>query len=268
LGLGLEKIQTPDDTLRIVKVSPTFQKVLGLRQGLQLLNINGTPCNVNDIDSVQKQMSEAFPILTLECMATVVNMKPEEEDDDENIRVVACIVRPESDMDLGITYHTDTEHGCLVIDNVSKDGFFAGTGLKVNQFIVKINGKRISQKNLTQAVELLDKIRGRVTLETASMKNPEANYERRFFSIQKTSQNFQLGLGLRALQLPDESAPSLRILEVSPTFQKVLGLRPGLQLLKVNGSRCNPNGSRLPYAILGMYCDDHSKEERRRKASS
>jgi C-terminal processing protease CtpA/Prc len=241
LGLGLEKIQTPDDTLRIVKVSPTFQKVLGLRQGLELLNINGTSCNVNDIDGVHKQMSEAFPMLTLECMATVVNKKPEEEDDEENIRVVACIVRPESNMDLGITCHADTEHGCLVIDTVSKDGYFAGTGLRVNQFIVKINGKRISQKNLTQAVELLKKARGRVTLETVSMKNPEANYERRFFSIQKTSENFQLGLGLGALQLPDESAPSLRILEVSQTFQKVLGLRPGLQLLKVNGSRCNMN---------------------------
>lgn len=241
LGLGLERIQTPDDTLRIVKVSPTFQKVLGLKQGLELLNVNGASCNVHDIDSVQKQMSQAFPMLTLECMATVVNKKPEEEDDDENIRVVACVVRPDSATDLGITYHAEMEQGVIVVDTVAKEGPFARTGVKAKQFIVKINGKRISQKNLAQAVELLKQVKGRVTLETVSIKNAEASYERRFFSIQKTSKNFTLGLGLGALQLPEESAPLLRILEVSPTFQKVLGLRPGLQLLKVNGARCNMN---------------------------
>eukprot|EP00980_Cylindrotheca_fusiformis_P000246 scaffold54_cov110-Cylindrotheca_fusiformis.AAC.4 len=241
LELGLERIQTPDDTLRIVKVSPTFQKVLGLKQGLELRKINGVACNVHNLDSVQEQMSHAYPMLTMECMATVVNRKAEVDEDDENIRVVACIVRPNSNVDLGITYHADVEKGCLVVDSVQQQGLFARTGVKAKQYIVKINGKRIAPKNLSQAVDLLKQITGRVTLETVSIKNPDANHERRFFSIEKTSKNFQLGLGLGALQLPEESAPSLRILEVSPTFQKVLGLRPGLQLLKVNGLRCNLN---------------------------
>ncbi|CAJ1937281.1 unnamed protein product [Cylindrotheca closterium] len=246
INLGLERIQTPDDTVRITEVSPTFQKVLGLHQGLQVTKVNGEKCNALDIDSVKKQIDDAFPMLVLDCTAAIViEKKPEEdededEEDEENVRVVACMVRPPNAA-LGVTFHPDTEKGCLAIDSVDKGGLFAGTGLKKGQFIVRINGKRVSLKNLDQATGLLEKITGRVTLEAISVKDPEASSERRFLSIQKASKTMQIDINMGAIQLPEESEPSLRVLEVPATFQKLLGLLPGLKLLKINGTRCNMN---------------------------
>ncbi|KAL3928649.1 MAG: hypothetical protein SGBAC_012557 [Bacillariaceae sp.] len=247
INLGLERIQTPDDTVRITEVSPTFQKVLGLQQGLQVTKVNGEKCNPLDIDSVKKQISDAFPMVVLDCVASAVIEKgqqqpeeEEEEEDDENVRVVACMVRPPKSP-LGVTFHPDIEKGCLAIDSVDKSGLFASTGLKAGQFIVRINGKRVSQKNLDQATGLLEKISGRITLEAISVKDPDARSERRFLSIQKASKNMQIDINMGAIQLPEESAPSLRVLEVPATFQKLLGLLPGLQLLKINGARCNMN---------------------------
>jgi len=242
INLGLERIQTPNDTVRITEVSPSFQKVLGLQPGLQITTVNGEKCNALDIDSVKKQMSEAFPMLILDCVASaVLEKKPveeEEEEDDENVRVVACVMRAPNSP-LGVTCHADAEKGCLAIDSVDKNGIFMGTGLKAGQFIVRINGKRVTQKNLDQATGLLEKIAGRVTLEAISVKDPEASSERRFISIQKASKKMQIDVNMGAIQLPEESQPSLRVLEVPATFQKLLGLLPGLQLLKINGARCN-----------------------------
>mmetsp|Transcript_22111 Transcript_22111/g.54664 ORF Transcript_22111/g.54664 Transcript_22111/m.54664 type:complete len:1249 (+) Transcript_22111:133-3879(+) len=246
INMGLERIQTPDDTVRITEVSPTFQKVLGLQTGLQITKVNGEKCNPLDIDSVKKQINDAFPMLILDCTASiVVEKKPEgeeeeEEEDQENVRVVACMVRPPNSA-LGVTVHPDTEKGCLAIDFVDKSGLFAHTGLKAGQFIVRINGKRVTQKNLDQASGLLDKISGRVTLEAISVKDPEASSERRFLSIEKASKKMQIDINMGAIQLPEESQPSLRVLEVPATFQKLLGLLPGLKLLKINGTRCNMN---------------------------
>ena len=150
LRVEFEKIEAPEDQLRIVQVAPTFQKILGLKQGLQLLGINGTACNIDDVESVRKQMNDAFPILSLQCVDTVMNRNIEttspkkalEKEANENVRVVACIHRPESFLDLGMTFRRDEESGSLIIDSVSKSGFFAQTGLKPGQKIVKINGHR------------------------------------------------------------------------------------------------------------------------------
>jgi hypothetical protein len=93
----LQQIHTPDSTLiKINKVSPTLEKVLGLKQGLRLLRINGVPCDANNVPSVHAQMDLAFPMLSMECTLapesspTAVRTHPvqqgldEKEEDDES----------------------------------------------------------------------------------------------------------------------------------------------------------------------------------------
>ena len=247
LGIELETIEAPDDQLRITKASPTLERVLGLKPGLQLISINGRQAQVNDIPGVLKTMDSAFPMLTLECRVKEVNPNHKvAEIYDENTRVVACISRPETFLELGISFLHDTERDCLAIKAIAHNGLFAKTGLKVNQKVVKINGRRISKKNYAKAEEIMTNATGFLIIEAVSFSGPptlqqSTIYERQTFSIQKTKKNFQLGLGLEQLKTPDGFPSGLRIVSALPLCERILGLKPGLRLLKVNGVACDVN---------------------------
>eukprot|EP00980_Cylindrotheca_fusiformis_P017556 scaffold5507_cov103-Cylindrotheca_fusiformis.AAC.3 len=237
LGLGLE---SKLGVMNITHVSPTLEKVLGLKPGLQLRRVNGEACNVHSIKSVQDQMDHAFPMLSLECLQSIkVATKP----DEERVRVVACVIRPNAAVELGLTFRQDVSNGCLIVDTVASHGLFANTGIRAQQKIVKINGHeyhRISQLKLDQAVSLLQQSMGRLTVEAESvLSNPREVIQTHIISIEKAKRNFQLGLGLQQIHTP--TATLIKISKVSPTLEKVLGLQEGLRLLRINGVPCNAN---------------------------
>ena len=245
LGVGLEQVPSVNGTscLTISKASPTMEKVLGLTQGLRLLKINGTACNPTNLPSVQGQIERSFPMLSLECLASLesndtkntINVKQISEPGNDNVRVIACIVRPSISVGIGFSFHPDFERGCLIIDSVSPTGLFANTGLRGNQKIVKICGhlyNRVSREKLESAVHVLRNTTGRITIEAKSLSLTPAP-ERQIFSIQKASKQMSLGLGLKRTKI------SWTITKVSPTLEKVLGLKYGLHLVKVNGFSCN-----------------------------
>jgi predicted metalloprotease with PDZ domain len=259
LGLGLKKNRGEGGALEISEISPTLQKVLGLKEGLKLVRINGVHCPADDIQRVHKQMDQAFPILSLECIKTT---SPKTKD---NVRVVACIIRPNSSMDLGISFRQDIANGCLIVDKVSPNGLFGNTGIQPNQKILRINGhlyNRISQLKMNQAVKLLEQTLGRLTVETEEVGNTGAT--RHIFSIQKNNRKFQLGVDLE--QIKTSSSTIFRIENVSPTVEKVLGLKNGLELVQINGTPCDTDGVRnvqkqidRAFPILSMECVEVSK---------
>jgi hypothetical protein len=258
LGLGLE---AKHGVLHINNVSPTLEKVLGLKQGLQLRRVNGKSCNVNNIKSVHDQMDQAFPMLSLECLATTKTTTTKKSD--ENVRVVACVIRPDTSIDLGLTFRQDVEKGYLIVDTVASNGLFGHTGIRAKHKIVKINGHvytQISQLKLDQAVALLQQSKGRLTVEAESvLSNPQDVIKSHIISIQKAKKSFQLGLGLQQIHTPDSTL--IKINKVSPTLEKVLGLKQGLRLLRINGVPCDANNvpsvhaqMDLAFPMLSMEC--------------
>jgi hypothetical protein len=117
------------------------------------------------------------------------------EASNESIRVVACIIRPSQDMDIGVTLQQDSDSDQLRITSVDNNGLFANTGLQANMSLLKINGhvwSNIRQQKLAKAMELLQKATGRITLE--AMTEHFESSERQVFSIQKATPTFSLGL--------------------------------------------------------------------------
>jgi S1-C subfamily serine protease len=262
LGLGLE---AKHGVLHINNVSPTLEKVLGLKQGLQLRRVNGKSCNVNNIKSVHDQMDQAFPMLSLECISTslATTKTTTTKKSDENVRVVACVIRPDTSIDLGLTFRQNVENGYLIVDTVASNGLFGHTGIRAKQKIVKINGHvytRISQLKLDQAVALLQQSKGRLTVEAESvLSNPQDVVKYHIVSIQKATKSFQLGLGLQQIHTPNSTL--IKINKVSPTLEKVLGLKRGLRLLRINGVPCDANNvpsvhaqMDLAFPMLSMEC--------------
>ena len=93
------------------------------------------------------------------------------ESNNKNVRVVACIVRPNMDIDLGLALRQDDSKGCLIVESVDPNGLFAKTGIAVNQILVKIMGKNCSNRSrnkLEKALEVLQNAKGLITLETES----------------------------------------------------------------------------------------------------
>eukprot|EP00980_Cylindrotheca_fusiformis_P014127 scaffold3716_cov69-Cylindrotheca_fusiformis.AAC.12 len=177
-----------------------------------------------------------------------VLVEEEKENVVVSIRVVACIIRSSQDMDIGVTLE---EHGnghddsaVLKIASVKENGLFANTGLEPNMELLKINGhvwSQIRHEKLTKAIDLLKQATGRITLEamtpnnnnnsnTATNSKQQKCAEKQIFSIQKASPKFSLGLSL------SETNGRLQIGSSSPTCEKVLGLKPGLILSKINGT--------------------------------
>ncbi|CAJ1934733.1 unnamed protein product [Cylindrotheca closterium] len=273
LDIGLQE-NIRENCVQITKVSPTLDKVLGLKNGLQLRYINGKACNPYDITSVHKQMDEAFPILSLECIAKLepqaaIALSPTGSSP-ANVRVVACIIRPDVSVDLGMTFRRDIQSGCLIIDTVASNGLFAKTGIRANQKIIKINGHpyaHISALKLTQAIQLLHESQGRLTIEaetvlSSSPSSPQGQIDNNIFTIQKAKKSFQLGLGLQQVKSPGRPA-SIIICNVSPTLEKVLGLRKGLELLCINGVPCDANNipsvhaqMDLAFPMLSLECKE------------
>ena len=162
----------------------------------------------------------------------------------KNVRVVACIVRPDPLVDIGIAFNPDLSLGCLIIASVSPNGLFAKTGLQVNQKLVKISGRscvKLSKNKLEKALDLLNNATGLITLEAESMNTDSStspSEEVQFFSIQKLTKTFKLGIELETIEAPDDQ---LRITKASPTLERVLGLKPGLQLISINGRQAQVN---------------------------
>lgn len=266
LGLGLEVKQ---GMVHITKVSPTLEKVLGLKQGLQLQRVNGKACNGNHIKSVHDQMDQAFPMLSLECLQTIHHAATATATTTTNVRVVACVIRPDASVGLGLTFRQDIENGWLIVDTVASKGIFAHTGVRPKQKIVKINGHgytRISQLKLDQAVTLLQQSMGRLTVEAESIVPHNSNQQQQqqtiqthIISIQKAKKSFQLGLGLQQIHTPTSTL--IKISKVSPTLEKVLGLKEGLRLLRINGVPCDADNipsvhaqMDLAFPMLSMEC--------------
>mmetsp|Transcript_29869 Transcript_29869/g.71784 ORF Transcript_29869/g.71784 Transcript_29869/m.71784 type:complete len:1032 (+) Transcript_29869:647-3742(+) len=266
LDIGLQE-NVRENCVQITKVSPTLDKVLGLKNGLQLRYVNGKACNPYDISSVHKQMDGAFPILSLECIGKLDPPPPPPPPQAKNagaastsaanVRVVACIIRPDVSVDLGLTFRRDIPTGCLIVDTVASNGLFAHTGIRANQKIIKINGHpyaHITALKLTQALQLLQESQGRLTIEAETVLSSQRGGGRigtNIFSIQKAKKSFQLGLGLQQVKSPGRPS-SITICNVSPTLEKVLGLKKGLELLRINGVPCDANNIPSIHAQMDM----------------
>lgn len=210
-------------TLTLIVLNPHYSNALSQQEDVAMEEVG--PGNSQIKLDVSDDAIEMEPV-----EHATTNEEEEEKDyggDEYRVRVVACVIRRKDD-DIGITLE-ETSGGFLTIASVDPDGVFADTGLARGQQLVKINGhvwSRISEEKLNKANELLQQANGRITLEAATTK--DTTVERQIFSIQKTSFKFSLGLGIKA------ESSQLTITQTTPSIEKVLGIKEGLYLCKIN----------------------------------